>query len=125
MNKVNPQLKAAVLDLFSTILDCNHEKRCEFWLDFSGHVNSLSVRAHEGSHQSTNTEYLGNFSTYLDIKDDDVKYVLEDIANKKASVLEVAARWTDDKLLQRELETKERTISSLKEQLAALEGETK
>lgn len=118
--RTNPKIKAALLDLFETILDCNDEKRAMFWMDYAGHVSSISVRKAEGDY-NTRCENLGWYSTYTNCNDESVEDILDDIANKKALVLEAAANWTDEKMAERQAANKKYRLEALKQEIAKLE----
>lgn len=120
MKKTNPKLKEALLDLFSTILDCNEEDRAMFWLDYSGHVSNICVRSAEG-HYNTLAQNLGLHSIYLNVDDENVEDILTDIAEKKLLVLSIASEWTDEKMKAREEENKKHRLEQLKKEIAKLE----
>lgn len=119
--KTNPKLKAALLDLFETILDCNDSTRAMFWLDYSGHVSSFSVRKAEGDY-NTRYENLGCFSTSIDGDDDSLENTLADIANKKALVLATTAEWTNEKMAERADANRRYRLEMLKQEIDKLEA---
>lgn len=119
--KTNPKIKEAMLDLLATILDCNEEGRAMFWFDYSGHVSCFSVRKAEGDYNQK-AENFGWFQTYANCNDDYLEDTLADIAEKKARVIETAAKWTDEKMAEREAENKKHRLEMLKQEIAKLEA---
>jgi hypothetical protein len=120
MAKTHPAIKQALLDLFAAILEHNEEEKAMFWLDYSGHCSSFSVRKAEHRHDRL-YGHLGLFSGYTTCEDPEtLKFYLDDIAEKKRLVLETAAKWTDDKIEERKraaIECKRKSLMAELEQL--------